>query len=410
MPLHADALPSFPWDSLTPYAERAAAYPGGPIDLSVGTPVDPTPEVATRALADAAQAPGYPQTIGTPALRAAMVAWWRRRRGAHGLTEAHVLPTIGSKEAVALVPAMLGLGAHDAVLHPRAAYPTYDVGARLTGALPVPVDVADPGTWDDAVEAAARAAGRAETPRIALVWVNSPGNPDGTVLDVAALAGIVRAARARGALVASDECYAELGWDGPWASEAIPSLLDPRVLGAEGAQAPDDPFAGVLALYSLSKQSNMAGYRAAMLAGDANLVARLRELRKHAGFMLSAPVQAAMAAALADDEHVAAQRARYGRRRAALVEALADAELVREAGSVAGLYLWLTPTPERVRALSEAGRDWDCWDLVGALAERGILVAPGAFYGDREHVRLGLTGTDAEIAEACRRLREGPLL
>jgi succinyldiaminopimelate transaminase len=374
VPLHGSALPDFPWDSLTPAKARAAAHPRGIVDLSVGTPVDPTPAVARDALTAAADSPGYPQTIGTLALREAITAWFARRRGVPGLRTDAVLPTIGSKESVALLPALLGLGEGDVVLHPRTAYPTYDVGARLAGATPVAVGP-DPADWPDA----------------RLVWLNSPGNPDGHVLSVRELAAVVAWARARGAVVASDECYAELAWDGPAADDGVPSLLDPRVCGGD--------HAGLLVLYSLSKQSNLAGYRAALLAGDRTLVARLTEIRKHAGMLMPGPVQAAMTAALADDAHVAEQRERYRSRRQVLLEAVAAAGLEHDPLSVAGLYLW-------VRARS---RRASSWELVDALAHRGILVAPGTFYGPHGegYVRVALTATDERVAEAARRLREG---
>jgi succinyldiaminopimelate transaminase len=373
------ALPDFPWDTLTPYGDRARSHPGGIVDLSVGTPVDPTPEPIRRALADAADAPGYPQTWGTPALRAAVVAWFARRRGVPGLDPAGVLPTVGSKELVALLPALLGLGAGDLVAHPAAAYPTYDVGARLAGAEPV--------ATDDPVALLAGPDGD----RVRLVWLNSPGNPDGRVLGVAELRAVVEAARAAAArtgrpvVVASDECYAELAWDEPWATEGVPSVLDPRVTGGD--------VTGLLALYSLSKQSNLAGYRAAFTAGDPALVGGLLATRKHMGMIVPAPVQAAVTAALGDDAHVAEQRERYRARRAALRAGLAAAGLVVDR-SAAGLYLWARP---------EQGDD-DCWATVGRLADRGVLVAPGSFYGAPRHVRVALTATDERIAAAVDRL------
>ena len=218
------ALPDFPWDSLGPYRERAAEHPDGVVDLAVGTPVDPTPEIARTALSAAANAPGYPTAVGASVVRAAIIEWMGRRRGVEDLSEAEVIPTIGSKESVALLPLHLGVGPGDLVLHPRAAYPTYDVGARLVGATPVPVDTdADPTTWDVDDDA-----------RVAIVWLNSPGNPDGHVLDAEQLARIVAWARGRGAIVISDECYAELAWESPWDAEPIPSLRDPRVGGAAG--------------------------------------------------------------------------------------------------------------------------------------------------------------------------------
>ncbi|MEZ0449838.1 succinyldiaminopimelate transaminase [Cellulomonas sp. ICMP 17802] len=372
MGLLTGALPDFPWDTLTPFAERARAYPGGIVDLSVGTPVDPTPEVVREALASAADSPGYPTTHGTPALRQAVVDWFARRRGVRGLDPAAVLPTVGSKELVAFLPSLLGLGAGDVVLHPSAAYPTYDVGARLAGATPEPTD--DP---------AARIPGG----DVRLVWLNSPGNPDGSVLGVEQLRAVVDAARAsaRPVVVASDECYAELAWDEPWASSGVPSILDPRVTGGD--------LTGLLAVYSLSKQSNLAGYRAAFVAGDPVLVARLLEVRKHAGMIVPGPVQAATTAALSDDEHVAAQRAVYGRRRRVLRGAFESAGYAVDR-SHAGLYLWVRP---------EAGGQ-DSWATVADLAGLGILVAPGAFYGDGEHVRVALTASDERIAEAAARL------
>lgn len=379
MGLLTGALPDFPWDTLVPFAERARRHPGGMVDLSVGTPVDPTPDVVRDALAAAADAPGYPTTHGTPALRGAVVDWFARRRGVPGLDSQDVLPTVGSKELVALLPSLLRLGAGDVVLHPATAYPTYDVGARLAGATPVATD--DP------------AAALAAHDDVRLVWLNSPGNPDGGVLGVAELRAVVTAARAAAArtgtpvVVASDECYAELAWDAPWATDGVPSVLDPRVTGGDRT--------GLLAVYSLSKQSNLAGYRAAFVAGDGALVADLLATRKHAGMIVPAPVQAAMTVALGDDTHVAEQRERYRRRRGVLRAALESAGYVVDR-SHAGLYLWVRPEGERQ----------DAWTTVGDLAGLGILVAPGAFYGPQAagHVRVALTASDADVAEAAARL------
>ena len=160
--------------------------------------------------------------------------------------------------------------------------------------------------------------------------------------------------------------------------------------------APDR--SGLIVLYSLSKQSNLAGYRAAFLAGDAALVAAVTEVRKHAGLMVPAPVQAVITAVLGDEAHVAAQRETYRRRRALLVEAVADVGLVADPLSVAGLYLWLR---------GPAGMS--AFDLVGAFAELGIVVAPGDFYGaaGAGHVRVSLTDTDERVEAAAARLR-GP--
>jgi succinyldiaminopimelate transaminase len=362
-------LADYPWDAVAPYAQRARRHPGGIVDLSIGSPVDPTPAVVADALAAATDAHAYPQTVGTPALREAVVAWYARRRGVTGLTPAHILPTVGSKELVALLPLLLGLGPGDVVVHPRAAYPTYEVGARLVGASPLASD--EPSEWP------------AET---RLVWINSPGNPDGRVWDAASLRTAARRARELGAVLASDECYAELGWDAPWDSQPIPSALAPSVCAGE--------VRGILSVYSLSKQSNLAGYRAAFVAGDPDIIATLLTARKHLGLMLPAPVQAAMIAALADEVHVAAQKERYRARRAVLKPAL-EAAGFRIDRSEAGLYLWAT-------------EGLDAWDSVARLSDLGILVGPGYFYGPHfpGHVRLSLTASDERIAAAAARLAD----
>ena len=367
MPTLRGPLPDYPWDAMAPYAARAKAHPGGALDLSVGSPVDPSPDSVREALAAATDAHAYPTTAGTDRLREAIAEWYLRRRGVTVSADA-VLPTIGSKELVALLPFLLGLGPGEAVVFPRIAYPSYQMGAAMVGAEAVAAD--DPAEWPEHTR---------------LVWLNSPANPDGRVQDVEALRAAVARARELGAVIVGDECYAELGWDGPWRTERIPSILDPRVVG--------DDHRGVLGIYSLSKQSNLAGYRAAFLAGDPEIVARLLNVRKHAGLMVPAPVQTAMLAALADESHVEVQRERYRARREVLLPAL-EAAGYRIDGSEAGLYLWAT-------------RGVDAWRSVEEFAELGIIVGPGHFYGEHspEHVRIALTASDETVAEAARRLR-----
>lgn len=370
------ALPDFPWDLLAPHKATAAAHHDGIVDLSVGTPVDPTPDVVRDALAAASDSPGYPQTWGTPQLREAVSRWFARRRAVPGLDPDAVLPTIGSKELVAWLPTLLGLGPGDIVGLPAVAYPTYVVGARLAGATPQEVEgLAQFGPPTPAT-----------TPK--LLWINSPGNPTGRVLGVDHLRKVVAWARSNGVIVASDECYAQLDWrpeaDRGAGESGTPSVLDPRVC--------DGDHSGLLCVYSLSKQSNLAGYRAAFVAGDAALIAGLLEVRKHAGMIMPRPVQQAMIAALDDDASVDAQKERYRRRRDVLVPA------VRAAGwtvdhSDAGLYLWAT-------------RGNDAWSDVAELSRAGILVAPGTFYGPggRNHVRIALTAPDDRIDAAAHRL------
>lgn len=355
-------LPDFPWDLLAPYKDQAQQHPDGIVDLSIGTPVDPTPQLVRRALAEAADAPGYPATYGTPALREAAAGWLARRLGV-AADPAAILPVIGTKELVAWLPTLLGAGAGDTVAIPGLAYPTYDVGARLAGATSLAVDgLLGLGP---------------QTPKI--LWINSPSNPTGQVLPAEHLRKVVGWARERGVILISDECYAELGWE----AEPV-SVLRSDICG--------DDHTGLLAVHSLSKRSNLAGYRAGFVAGDPTLVKELLEIRKHAGMIMPAPVQAAMTVALEDDEHVEEQRARYARRRESLRTAF-EAHGFRVDHSEGGLYLWLT-------------RDEPCWDTVKTLSELGILVAPGEFYGARgaRHVRAAFTATDERVAAAVARL------
>ncbi len=356
-------LPDFPWDHLTAAAATARAHPDGIVDLSIGTPVDATPAVAQQALSAASDAPGYPLTIGRPETRQAALDWMARTLGVSGVGLDGVLPVIGSKELIASLPTHLGLGAGDLVVHPELAYPTYEVGARLAGAEPVATD--------------SLLALGPRTP--ALVYVNSPANPTGRILPADHLRKMVDWCRERGSVLVSDECYVEFAWEG----EPV-SVLHPEVCGGS--------HDGLLAIHSLSKRSNLAGYRCAFVAGDPHLVGELLAVRKNLGLQMPGPQQVAMAATLADDAHVTEQRGRYAARRGALRTALEFAGF-RIDHSEGSLYLWAT-------------RGEGCWDTVEALARQGILVAPGAFYGagGREHVRMAFTATDERVAAAVARL------
>lgn len=361
----ADQLfPEFPWNRLAPLWEIARAHPGGPIDLSVGAPVDPTPAVVREALTRAVDAPGYPPTEGSPELRQAVVDYLARRGGVRCLSSDMVLATIGSKEAIGQLPAFLGLGSSDAVAIPDVGYPTYEIGA-----LSVHAEVQ---RYLDPMDV--------DTDNVAVMWINSPSNPEGRILDTAELRTLVSRALASGTLLVSDECYLDFGWDRPATSVMHPEVCD------------DDP-SGLLISSSLSKRSNLAGYRAGFLAGDPTLICSLLEYRRHMGHMVPLPVQAAMTAALLNDEHVTEQRERYLRRRRILKPALQTAGFSVD-HSEGGLYFW-------VRRDSE-----NCWQLADWFARLGIICVPGEVYGDsgRQHVRLSITVTDEQVAEVASRL------
>jgi succinyldiaminopimelate transaminase len=341
---------------LAPYGEIARSHPEGIIDLSQGTPVDPTPEFIQQTFRNASNSPSYPVTAGTPELRAAIKEWAVRRLGATG--EFDVLPLIGSKELVAWLPTILE---SRKALIPKIAYPTYHVGALIAQAQSIEVEI-DATTW----------------PTADLAWLNSPSNPTGRTHSIEEIKACIQWARSNNSILVSDECYVEFDH----------TATSYSVLSQTGGDNRN-----ILAVHSLSKRSSMAGYRAAFMIGDAVLIARIREFRKHAGMMVPLPVQKAMVVALSDERHVAEQRARYNARRDILRPALEEVGF-RIEFSNSGLYLWCT-------------RGEDAWESVNWLAQRGILATPGSFYGiaGARHIRLALTATDENINSAALRLK-----
>ncbi|MEZ5410562.1 MAG: aminotransferase class I/II-fold pyridoxal phosphate-dependent enzyme [Acidimicrobiales bacterium] len=360
--------PPYPYDRLDELLAVADAHEGGVIDLSIGTPCDPPPDAVVHALGHSDTERGYPPSIGTPELRGAAANWLNRLAGTD-LGPADIRATIGTKEFVAGLPHWLRLRdpSKDTVLYPAIAYPTYEMGAILARCRAVPVPVDDQWRIDLGAISASDAA------RALCLWVNTPGNPAGNVDDLEAAA---RWGHDHGVLVCSDECYIEYTWDGP-----------PQSILQHGRE-------GLLAVHSLSKRSNMAGVRCGFYAGDPELVHYLGELRKHAGFMLPGPVQAAATAAYDDDAHVAVQRQRY-RQRLELMQRVAklfgsDAPL-----PAGGFYLW-APAP-----------GGDAWAFAHRLAEEaGVLVSPGEFYGPQgtDHVRIAVVQPDDRIALAAQRV------
>jgi succinyldiaminopimelate transaminase len=370
--------PPYPHDRLGDLRAIADRLPGGVVDCSVGTPVDPLPDVARQAIVDALPtATGYPPSIGTPVLREAASAWLDRRFGV-SISVDRVLACIGTKEAVAGLPRFLSLRdpSRDTVLYPAVAYPTYEMGAILAGLRAVAVPVDDRWKLDLA------AVDPADAERALVLWLNDPSNPTGVGANADEMRANVEWARMRGIVVASDECYAEFTFDENGAPAAPVTAL----------RAATD---GVLTLHSLSKRSNMAGLRSGFFVGDRDLITYLGEVRKHAGFMTPSPVQAGAAAALGDDAHVDEQRERYAARRRRMLPALEQVGLVHDGGP-STFYLWLRDAD---------GAD-DGWALAARLAERGILAAPGDLYGPdgKRHVRLALSITDPNVDLATDRL------
>ncbi len=359
--------PPYPYERLGELARLAGAHDGGAVDLSIGTPVDPPPEVALAALAAASGARGYPPSAGTADLRCAG-AEWLARRFALGAPPEALAACVGTKEFVASVAGFLHLRSpeRDTVLYPAISYPTYAMGATLAGLRAVPVPLAQGRLDLAAIE-------ERDASRALVVWANSPANPTGALEDLGALAAW---GRARGVLVVSDECYADFTWEGP-----------ARTILEHGSQ-------GVLALHSVSKRSNLAGLRAGFYAGDPGIVEYLRALRQHAGLMVAGPVQAAVAAAYGDEVHVEAQRARYRARLVRLAAALGalGVEAPMPAGS---FYLW---------ARAEGLDGWALAERLATLA--GVVVSPGELYGPdgAPFVRVAVVAPDEAIERVAGRL------
>jgi aspartate/methionine/tyrosine aminotransferase len=365
-------VPDYPYDRLDDARDEAAKLPGGLVDLSIGTPTDPPPPAALEALAQAVAGPadiggvrGYPPSIGTMELRQAIQQWLKNTVQVDVPVDA-IAACVGTKEFVAGVPSWCRLRnpERDTVLYPAVAYPTYAMGAILAGLRAVPVPV------DDAWRLDLTAVSAEDAARALLLWVNVPGNPAGGLGDLAAAA---RWGRDRDILVFSDECYVDYTWSGP-----------PQTILGHG-DGPDG-LDGVLAVHSLSKRSNMAGMRVGWYSGDRELVAYLREVRKHAGFMVPGPVQHAAAVALGDTRHVEVQRQRYRERLVRVQEILAGIGVACDLPG-GGFYLWV-PAP-----------DGDGWAWTRWLAEHaGVLVSPGSFYGETERATRSRRSTGATMA------------
>jgi succinyldiaminopimelate transaminase len=359
--------PAYPYERLDGLKKLASVFEGGPIDCSIGTPVDAPPEFVVEELARGAGARGYPPSAGSLPYRTAAAEWMNRRFGLEVAPD-DVAACVGTKEFVASLAGYLHLRSpeRDTVLYPAISYPTYAMGATLAGLRSVPVEMVD-GQLDLSSIAPS------DVERALVIWANSPSNPTGRLDDLEAVATW---GRRYGVLVASDECYAEFTWN-----------TGPRTILEYGS-------GGVLAVHSSSKRSNLAGLRAGFYAGDAAIVSYLRSVRQHAGLMVPGPVQAAVALAYGDDAHVNVQRERYLTRLELLSRALKglDVDAPMPEGT---FYLWC----------SKEGLDG--WALATMLAERsGLVVSPGELYGDagKDFVRIAVVQPDERLELAAARL------
>jgi succinyldiaminopimelate transaminase len=363
-------LRAYPFVRLSDAKARLRAAGVDVIDFGVGEPREETPAFIRAALAEAVEPLStYPLASGLPELRAAIAGWIGRRFGPALDPDTEVLPTLGSKEAIFSFPQVLD---GELVAVPAPAYPVYERGAAFAGkgVLELPLraeagflpdlDAVPADTWD----------------RVALLWLNYPNNPTAATATRELYEQAAGLAREHGFVLASDEAYSELYFG----AEPPASVLE--LAGREH----------VVALNTLSKRSSMPGYRSGFVAGDPAVIAALKRFRPNAGVAPPEFVQRAAVAAWGDEAHVDAVREGYRRKRDVLLPAL-EARGLRNAGGDATFFLWLDAGDRAERLAAE-------W------LERGIIVAPGSFFGPAGDgfVRLALVPPLADCERAVERL------
>jgi aspartate/methionine/tyrosine aminotransferase len=372
---NVENAPGYPFLRLAEARRAAHARGIDVVDLSMGEPTDPTPRVVRDALVHAAATLSlsrYPKAAGLPELRTAIAAWVTRRYSVQLDPDSEVLPTLGAKEPIALL-ARLFAHAGDTIAVGSPSYPVPERSARAAGLQLAAQVLTAAGDWlpdPDAIP----------WKRTAIVWVVTPHNPTGAITPLALLEELAERCRANGTILAVDETYSEF-----WFGEQPPS---------SGLELSDR--SGVIVFNSLSKRSGLAGLRSGFVAGDPEIVGRIRRHRSDIGTTPQTFVQQASIAAWNDEAHVGEARERYARKRATLASAALAAGLDQDGGE-AGIFLWL-----RVHG----GDDVRAHEL---LLERGLLVVPGSYLGagGEEHLRVALTAVSEQVERAAELLSAG---
>jgi succinyldiaminopimelate transaminase len=341
------------------------------VDFGMGDPREPTDPRIIDALRDGVrERMGYPAAVGLPELREAISGWAYRRFRAP-LDPDHVVPTLGSKEAIfSFAQVVLDLPAgKDTVVLTEPGYPVYERGAQFAGARVGLLPLREENAFLPDLDAVPVATWK----RAALVWVNYPNNPTCACAPLAFYESLAALAREHDFVFASDEAYTEL-----WFEEPPVSALQL------------DDLTNVAVFNTLSKRSSMTGYRSGFVAGDRELIGALRHFRPTIGTAPQEFVQRASVVAWGDEEHVQRARDAYGRKRE-LVLGVLDRKGVRVACSEATMYLWVT-VPDGETSEGFAGR----------LLGHGVLVTPGSFLGPSGEgfIRFALVPTEEECARA----------
>ena len=368
----------YPFEELDRRKTNALADGRSIVDFGVGDPREETPAFIRQAVKDAIEpTSSYPRAAGLPELRGAIASWVERRFGTALDPDVHVLPTLGSKEPIfSLAQSLLDPeGGKHLVTVTSPGYTIPERGARFAGGdvarlslteandfLP-DLDAVDASTWG----------------RTAALWLNYPNNPTGATAPLAFLKAAADHCRSHDVLLASDEAYSELWFDGDQPASAL--------------QAGD--LTNVLVFHTLSKRSSMTGYRSGFVAGDPEMIAAMRALRPSTGVTPQEFVQRASVAAWNDESHVEEVRGVYARKRKVFLDLFASRG-IRVAGSAATFYLWVA-VPGDMSSL-----DWS----IRLLDDADAIVAPGSFFGPEGegYVRMAMVPTIEECERAAEAL------